>query len=293
MRFLAQQLSSLEAQTWPHIDLYISDDGSTDGTWDYLQAYCASWSKGAARLVRGPQKGSATENFRFLIISADPAADFVAYCDQDDIWLPTKLENAIRVLDAKGDAPALHCARTTLIDEAGRRIGESVYFRRPPDFRNAIVQSLAGGNTMVMNRAAFALVQESSRRTSYVAHDWWTYMIVTGAGGTIVYSSEPDTLYRQHAGNAIGSNQGWPARMLRFSAVLRGRFREWNERNVAALLATEDLLNCPSRRVLATFANARRGGPAGRWRQLRTSGIFRQTSGGQVMLHVACLLDVM
>ena len=82
----------------------------------------------------------------------------------------------------------------------------SPLFRRPPSFRNALVQSLAGGNTMVLNRPARDLVALASRRARFVSHDWWAYLLVTGAGGAVHYSAKPLVRYRQHAHNLVGAN---------------------------------------------------------------------------------------
>ena len=289
IKFLPSQLRSLEAQTWPDIDLHVSDDGSTDGTRRYLETYLPSWTKGRTRLLAGPQEGTPAANFRTLIAQADDASDYYAFCDQDDVWLPDKLANAVGAL-AQADAsrPALHCARTELIDADSQVIGLSTYFTRPPDFRNAIIQSLAGGNTMVMNKAAFSVLRAASSRTGFVAHDWWTYMLVSGAGGTIVYSDKVDTKYRQHEGNVTGSNLGSRARLTRLLRVWQGRFRDWNERNTAALMACEDLLSESARTVLRDFAGVRDRSVFKRFRALRRSGVYRQTAGGHLMLYIAC-----
>jgi glycosyltransferase involved in cell wall biosynthesis len=289
VRFLPSQLRSLEAQTWPEVDLHVSDDGSTDGTRQHLETYLPSWTKGRTRLLVGPQEGTPAANFRALIVQADDASDYYAFCDQDDVWLPDKLANAVGALaHADANRPALHCARTQLIDTDGRVIGLSKYFTRPPGFRNAIIQSLAGGNTMVMNKAAFSILRAASLRTGFVAHDWWTYMLVSGAGGTIVYSDKVDTKYRQHEGNVTGSNLGWRARLTRLLRVWQGRFRDWNERNTAALLACEDLLSENARAVLRDFGRVRDRSLFERFRHLSRSGVYRQTIGGQVMLYIAC-----
>ncbi|HWA19427.1 MAG TPA: glycosyltransferase [Devosia sp.] len=287
MRFLPAQLDSIAAQTWPEIDLLVADDGSTDGSWDYLAARCAGWTRGRARLIQGPRAGNACANFRHLIVNADPAAPYTAFADQDDIWLPGKLEDAIAAVDAAGPGAALFCARTALIDESGARIGFAPLFRRRPDFRNALVQSLGGGNTMLMNSAAFAALRESSIRTAYPAHDWWAYIIVSGAGGRMLYSGTPDVLYRQHGANAIGSNQGWRARWTRFRQLRQGRFRRWAEENIAALDACRDLLTPGACTVLDRFAAARSGSPLGRVLRLARSGVYRQTAPSQAMLYLA------
>ena len=153
----------------------------------------------------------------------------------------------------------MRCSCTRLIGDSGAPLGYSRVFRRPPSFRNALVQSLAGGNTMVLNRKAFELVQRSLARGRCVAHDWWTYQIVTGAGGRMLYSERPDTLYRQHAGNNVGSNMGLGAAIARIGFVLRGRFREWNEVNLETLERCRDLLSPQALKALDCFLRARAG----------------------------------
>jgi glycosyltransferase involved in cell wall biosynthesis len=290
MRFLPAQMESLAAQTWPEIDLLISDDGSSDGTWDYLTEYCAAWTRGRATLIRGPGEKSAAANFRHLILHADPDSAYFAYADQDDVWLPQKLARAVAALDACSTGPAVHCSRTTLIDADGDEIGHSPRFRRRPDFRNALVQSLAGGNTMVMNRPAFAAIRASAARTPFLEHDWWSYIIVSGAGGRMLYTETPDTLYRQHDDNQIGSNLGWRARWIRFAKLRRGRFRDWSAANIAGLQTCRDLLTPDTLDVLDRFTAARHGTPLGRLRRLLGSGVYRQTWPSQAMLYVAAVM---
>jgi glycosyltransferase involved in cell wall biosynthesis len=290
--FLGEQLASLANQTVPALDIVAADDGSVDGTVELLEEASRFWPKGSFRLIEGARAGSPAANFRHLILSLEGDYDFVAFSDQDDVWLPAKLEHAAKAL-GEHDGPVVHCARTALIDRSGRSIGLSPLFRRTPDFRNALVQSLAGGNTMVMNRAAFALVRNASGRTSFVAHDWWVYQIVSGAGGTMLYSSSPDTLYRQHADNDVGANVGFIARVTRVGALLGGRFRRWNEVNLEALSRCEDLLTKQASCALRAFGAARSGRVLNRWRALKSSGAFRQTIAGQVSLYVACLLNLL
>ena len=89
--------------------------------------------------------------------------DYFAFCDQDDLWDEDKLAEALDWLEKQpADTPALYCTRTRTVDERGSEIGLSPLFRRRPSFRNAIVQSIAGANTMVMNKAAWLIVREAS-----------------------------------------------------------------------------------------------------------------------------------
>jgi glycosyltransferase involved in cell wall biosynthesis len=292
-RYLNEQLDSLKSQSWSNIDVWVADDFSTDGSWKILEQAQRTWPKGQIFAFKGAKSGSPADNFRFLLTKVPSGYEYVAFCDQDDVWIPVKIENAIAAMGpAEMPEPMLHCSRTRLIDEMGAEIGLSTDFRKPPEFRNALVQNIAGGNTMVMNRAAFGLVKETASRTSFVSHDWWTYLIVAGAGGTILYSRQPDTLYRQHAGNSVGANLGIAAKLRRLIMLFQGRYRRWNDRNVAALTVCLDLLTPEAQTVLGCFVNARSGPPWRRLRNLRKSGVFRQTAGGNVALYLASILGL-
>jgi hypothetical protein len=186
--------------------------------------------------------------------------------------------------------PALYCGRTRIMDEGGRIIGLSPHFPRPPCFENALVQSIAGGNTMVMNGKARDILVAASRRSSFVSHDWWAYKIISGSGGVVHYEAEPSLSYRQHGGNAIGSNSTWRARMVRLILMASGRFVSWNDRDVAALKRCEDLLDDKSLSLLHDFENIRIAKLFRRLRLLSASGIHRQTMLGQGSLYLACFL---
>jgi glycosyltransferase involved in cell wall biosynthesis len=288
-RYLGEQLASIESQTIDaRLDVIASDDGSSDGTRDVLEAWRGRWKRGDFRVTAGPCRGIA-ENFRSLMTQSGSDADFIAFSDQDDVWMPDKLEVAIGAIgDDQG--PTLFCSRTLLVDRNLRPIGRSLQFRRAPHFRNALVQSIAGGNTMVLNRPAFALVGESARRTSFVAHDWWCYILVSGAEGRVIYDCVPRVAYRQHQANAIGHNTGLRARLVRLKRALQGQFRDWNSANVAALDKCRDLLSPKSMQVLDQFIEARRSGAGRSLYLIVKSGIYRQLPGGNLSLALAAIL---
>lgn len=282
---LDEQLVSLEDQAYPNIDVIVSDDGSTDGTLDRLAEWRGRWSKGRFEIHAGPRCGFA-ENFRSLIVNLPDSCTYVAFCDQDDIWEADKLSRAISWL-AKTDGPCLFCSRTLAISEEGIPLKPSWLFTRPPSFSNALVQSIAGANTMVMNRAAAELVAEASRRTSFVSHDWWCYLVVSGAGGTVCFCPDPLVRYRQHTANQVGANIGLSGGLSRVRRLLRGQFRGWMEINLAGLMAIRDLLEPDAQRMVQAFEKARSGNAFNRVRQLRRTGVYRQTRRGTWFLYVA------
>ena len=116
--------------------------------------------------------------------------------------------------------------------------------------------------------------------------------IVSGAGGVMHYDLSPTVQYRQHGKNAVGSNTSLNSRGERLRKVFAGRFREWNDRNAAALDRCRDLLTPEANRALDIFAQTRRGSPLSRLAALREGRFFRQTAGGNIMLFVACALGL-
>ena len=288
-RFLDAQLQSLFQQSYPASSLYVSDDGSTDDTLELLEKAILANLPLRIDLRRGPGKGAVT-NFLSLVCEESISGDYFAYADQDDIWDTDKLSRAVTRL-AKCDAslPALYCARTRSLSESGLITGASPQFRKPPSFPNALVHNIGGGNTMVMNRAARELLCRAGL-VDVVSHDWWTYLMVSGAGGKVEFDQTLCLNYRQHADNQIGANTGFKRRMMRYFGALSGRNRDWNDRNIAALEQNATLLTQENRERLKVFSESRGGGVFDRLRGVRRAGLYAQTFSGNLGLLLATLL---
>ena len=287
--FLGEQLASIAAQTHGNWSLIVSDDRSADTTREIIKRFAAG-STQSITVRNGPGQGVCAN---FLSLATDPSiqADYFAFSDQDDVWYKDKLERALTWLGTvPGDVPAVYCGRTELVANDGRSFGLSPLFTRPIAFRNAIVQSLGGGNTMVFNAAAKRLL-ETTGRLDVVLHDWWMYQLVSAVGGAIRYDAQPMLKYRQHPDNLIGSNRGWGARLVRLRMIVQGRFRDWNAKNIAALQRLPaQMIKPENAAVLSLFAKARTAPFFKRLYYLKQSGIYRQTVLGNIGLIVATIL---
>ncbi len=178
---MAEQLDSILAQDHKNIHVWASDDASSDKTKSILENYQSLWGKDRFFIYTGPRKGFAA-NFLSLICRKDIHADFFAYSDQDDIWKSDKLSRAVEWLEGVSkEVPALYCSRTQIVDEFGGDLAVSPSFNRPSSFANALVQNIASGNTMVMNKAAFDLLRGIGE-VKVASHDWWSYIVVSGLG---------------------------------------------------------------------------------------------------------------
>jgi glycosyltransferase involved in cell wall biosynthesis len=287
--FLQDQLASYSAQTYTNWELLVSDDGSTDQTVEIIRDFATRIPQRV--VVRsGPQLGF-WQNFMSLVRSDDIEGDLFAYSDQDDIWFAEKLAGAVSWFESLGDdAPALYFTRTELIDADGTAAGFSPMFTRPPGFRNALVQNIGGGNTMVFNRSARSALRATAADALLVAHDWWTYQVVTGVGGVANYDARASLKYRQHGQNLIGSNIGLRARLDRLAAFANGRVVQWNDINLNVLEGLRGKLTPQNTVILDCFSEARRASwPRRLWLVWR-SGVYRQSVVESIGLYVGALL---
>ena len=286
--FLREQLASYSAQTHSDWELVVSDDGSADDTIAIARSFAESILQ-PVTILQGPAKGHCL-NFLSMIRSAPAEGDYFAFSDQDDVWMEEKLARAIAWLQSvPADRPALYFSRTMLISEDGQFLGFSPLFVRPPAFRNALVQNIGGGNTMVLNKAAHRVLAGAAHAKP-VSHDWWTYQVITGVGGLAHYDLWPSLKYRQHGQNLIGSNAGWRAGLRRLRGFLRHRFSDWNEINLAALRAVNMPLTRENRLAFETFAEARQASSPRSLYLLWRSGVYRQNLFETVALYWGALL---
>ena len=129
---------------------------------------------------------------------------------------------------------------------------------------------------MAMNQQAVRLVA-ASRPPDGTLHDWWSYLVVTAAGGPLLRDEGVVVRYRQHAANAGGLAPSLLRRALAASGRGPGRFMALLRAHVAALRATPELLSADAKALLDRADTVLRGGRLGRmalWRQPR---LRRQT----------------
>ena len=289
---LAEQLDSLATQSHKDWSLIVSDDDSQDEWFDIVASFAVEHAHGRTWITRGPAKGFAA-NFLCLACLAGPIVPYAAFCDQDDVWLPHKISRALSHLQmVPNGVPAVYVSRTMICDQDLENKRPSLLFKKPPSFQNALVQSIGGGNTMVLNRAALDILQDTAPRAAgIIAHDWWVYQLISGAGGRVIYDETPTVLYRQHDSNMIGANDTWRAQAFRVRRLLEGQFQNWNDANLAALNRVRAWLTKDAIGTLDQFQIARSAGLFARLTALYRSGAKRQRRRGTLALLLATVLN--
>lgn len=197
--FLGEFLESLVRQTCDDFTLFVRDDGSTDRTLsivgDFSERLSISVVKSGSRL------GPALSFFELLGAAGD-GFDSYLFADQDDYWVPAKIERAVERLGSLGSLPSLYCSRLEYVDSTLRHLK----FSRKPRvlaLENALVENVVTGCTMAINDSARRLLL-SAPPTGMLMHDWWFYLVIVSLG-SVVYDDFPAIKYRQHSGNVVGA----------------------------------------------------------------------------------------
>lgn len=254
--FLQQQLDSLYAQTYPQIRILARDDGSSDTTRRILEREQAS---GRVELLAGHDNmGAAASFFELLRQAARTQTRYVAFCDQDDVWLPEKLSRAVAVLSANHDGrAAMYCSRLEIVDTNLAHLGYTPEQKRL-GFGNALIESVAVGCTIVLDRKAIDLICESMPARVLV-HDWWCYLVLS-CFGEVVFDRDALIKYRQHGNNSFGAANGHVDRLLRNLKRFAGRGtgRAWQSEQASVFMATfGDRIPAARQPLLKLFVDAK------------------------------------
>jgi hypothetical protein len=289
--FLSAQLHSFIAQTHHAWTLYWRDDGSSDASVRLMRDFAMDTGEDRCVFSTGGGRRHITRSFLELLRSARTgSAEYFAFSDQDDVWLPDKLARGIAALEAVPPGqPALYCAHRIVVDEELWHIADPAPLRRPPGFPAALTQNIAPGCTTMLNRAAADLVLASAPPHT-VWHDWWSYIIVAAAGGQVFVDPMATVLYRQHDGNHVGEPRGVLRRGI---AALRrgpGPFMRLLRQHVRTLQQSQDLLPEAISAQVAAIASALNGSRLSRLKILGLPGLRRQTGLETLVFRVWFLL---
>jgi rhamnosyltransferase len=226
--FLEEQLDSILGQRGVSVEVFASDDASTDGTWEILEARARAEPR-LHLLPRGKTFGSAAPNFYHLLLSVDPRPfDAVAFADQDDVWYDWKLEHHMALLREKG-VGGISSSVLAFWPDGREQVLEKAGAMRRLDHH---FQSPGPGCTFLLRpdlveRVRSCLARPDTGAATYVFHDWLVYAIARDAGLGWHISERPSIRYRQHGSNEWGANRGLGALRRRMERLLDGSYGAW------------------------------------------------------------------
>lgn len=227
IRWIEEQLSSILKQQDVEVSVFVSDDQSTDGT----LAWCEKFAKEDSRVIILPVSpvrfGGAAKNFFRLVKEVDFSGfDYIAYADQDDIWLSDKLITAHNIMIAES-ASAISTnvvafwpdGRELLIDKA-----------QPQRVLDYLFEAAGPGCSYVLKvtealKFKEFLIERWEYANDVALHDWLTYAWFRANGHRWIIDPRPSIRYRQHDGNQVGANEGLSAIIRRLQLIRSGWYR--------------------------------------------------------------------
>jgi len=216
-KFVAEQIESIQKQTYTDWNLIIRDDGSKDGTCEIIENFINNDSR--IKLIRAENVG-VIKSFHELVINNNDA-DFYFFADQDDYWLPEKL--TIMLEEAKkhdNTIPVMYYTDLKVTDKDLNVTSESMIRSQSDHANTSLVQELTENTvTGAASMINYELAKLWQTTNDIIMHDWYL-AIVAAALGELVYIDQPTHLYRQHDSNVLGAR------------TLAKRIRKWIHPNL-------------------------------------------------------------
>lgn len=223
--YLPDQLDSLARQERADVDLVWIDDMSSDSTVEVMNSHA---NRLPTRRIVSSHRLGVPGAFLGLLAAADSGRDLYAYCDQDDVWDPAKIDAAWKeIRQFPADVPVLWICGARIVVNDGANIPEIL---TPPNevvLSQALVEGLSPGCAMVWNGALMRLMA-IPRADECRMHDSWTLLTALLVGNVITHP-EPLMSYRIHGANAIGIDQSLPSRWRRRRRQSRLRLVSWSQ----------------------------------------------------------------
>lgn len=288
-KFVEQQIDSILSQTYPETTLLIRDDGSSDDTLNILKKFETMYPD-RVRIISENNIG-VIKSFFSLLNESDACADYFCFCDQDDVWLPKKIERAVGQLNGtQGSAMIFTATQMTDSDLKPLKVWPSKPAREP-SFYNALIQNIAVGATITLNKEARDLLCRKTIQLEHVLmHDWWAYICVS-AFGKVYFDSEPSILYRQHANNVVGGEMFiWDTIKSKWRSFQkhRGKRLLYNQAKEFHRVFVSEL-DYSKREQLELFLDERLS-LSQRYRYLKRSKLYRQSFLEQTLFRFLILI---
>lgn len=226
-KWIRKQLDSIWSQEAVAVDVFVSLDVSSDRTLNMLQILKYDHPN-LFVLPYGEKFGCAAKNFYRLIKEVDVSKyDYVAFADQDDIWLPGKLSTGVGAM--KSSLSKAYSSDVIAFWPNGRqKLVKKSYSQKRFDY---IFESAGPGCTYIFSVEPYLnfkdfVISNWVRVSEVEFHDWLAYAYFRSRGHKWLIGSSSMMLYRQHANNQFGANASRAAYLHRLNLVTSGWYAQ-------------------------------------------------------------------
>jgi len=249
-KYIAEQIDSILNQTFEDWFIYIKDDCSTDNTLDIVLKYESKYSNKIKVIKSDKPTGSAKDNFFSMFRYS--TSDYMMTCDQDDVWLPNKIEISYNKMKeeekSNNDIPILVHSDLKVVDENLNLISNSLFKMQNLNsgrdkINNLLVQNIVTGCTVMVNRKLLSYINTIPEHA--VMHDWWLALIASLLG-EIIFIDTPTVLYRQHKKNDVGAKD---VNSLNYILKRLGNVKQIKKTIVNTYIQTSELLDVIGSRI--------------------------------------------
>lgn len=203
-KFLAEQIESIQKQTFTDWQLLIRDDGSTDETPQIIQQFATSDKR--IKFINADNR----ENFgvikNFFTLVKFELADYYFFSDQDDVWLPNKMATMLDEAQKYDQAKPLMVYMDLSVVDQNLVVTQPSMIQSQSHHANTtllpeLTENTVTGGVSMINQALASRWQSTEQ---IIMHDWYLALLAT-AIGELVYIDQPGELYRQHENNVLGA----------------------------------------------------------------------------------------
>jgi len=260
-KYIEQQLNSIVGQSYSNWKLYIRDDGSIDDTLAIVKRYISNYPEKMYLVEDGLERLGPAKSFEQLCVHSD--SKYIAFCDQDDVWLPFKLQLQIEKMIEleevhKTNKPILVHTDLVVVDDRLNLVSESFwqYQHLAPGkmstLRRQLVQNCVTGCTVLINRSLIELALPIPQKV--IMHDWWLALVAVSEG-VMCEVNVPTVKYRQHENNDTGAKH-WGLRFI-IKSIKRGRDLQIQSllktRTQAVMLLESNVLSDKNRKIVERY----------------------------------------
>ena len=207
-KYIREQIYSILNQTYRNFRLIISDDNSTDNTLSIINEY----AKIDNRIIVFEQEKNlgSTANFEFLLKKV--TCRYYMLSDQDDIWLPDKVEKSLqKLIQTQSD---LVFTDLEVVNKDLKIVNKSFWklkgfskkIRKHCNFEGLYLNNFITGCTIISKKDFIDKILPLPKNSKYLIHDYWISLVVSRYG-KISYLNRTYVLYRQHENNQLGSKR--------------------------------------------------------------------------------------